>query len=70
MARAAYRVMPFQGGWGVDHNGTVAGPYISKEAAFEVAVGSAMNAIKQGDAIDLSVPGRDGESSALGARTD
>jgi hypothetical protein len=39
MERALYRVVPHQGGWGVDHNGSIAGPYVSKEAAFEAAVG-------------------------------
>jgi hypothetical protein len=67
MERALYRIIPHQGGWGVDHDGTVAGPYVNKEAAFEAAVGPAMNAIKLGDEVRIMVPGSDGEPM-LGAR--
>jgi Uncharacterized protein conserved in bacteria (DUF2188) len=68
MGRASYRIVPHQGGWGVDQNGTIAGPYGSKEAAFEAAIGPAMNAIKEGEEVELSVPGSDGRHSVLGTR--
>jgi hypothetical protein len=48
-------------------SGSIAGPYVSKEAAFEAAVGPAMNAIRLGDEVRVMVPGREGES-ALGTR--
>ena len=67
MGRANYRIVPHQGGWGVDQGGSLAGPYVSKEAAFEAAVGPAMNAIKLGDEVNLTVPGGEGES-VLGTR--
>jgi len=67
MGRAIYRIVPHRGGWGVDHNGSIAGPYASKEAALEAAVGPAMNAIKLGDAVDIEVPGGEGDSM-LGTR--
>src|SRR4030081_2851860 len=38
MGRALYRVIPHQGGCGVEHNGSIAGPYASKEAALEAAL--------------------------------
>ena len=48
-------------------DGAVAGPYLTKEAAFEAAAGSISNAIKEGLDITLSVPGRSAGESALGA---
>jgi uncharacterized protein (DUF58 family) len=63
MASANYRIVPRDGGWGVDHNGRTAGPYASKEAALEAALGSAMNAIKEGYEVNLTVPGSDGKST-------
>jgi hypothetical protein len=67
MGGAIYRVVRYQDGWGVEHDGGVAGPYVSKEAAFEAAVGPATNAIKLGDEVDIRVPGGD-RGSTLGTR--
>jgi hypothetical protein len=67
MARVTYRIIPHQGGWGVDHDGGIAGPYVNKEAALEAAVGPAMNAIKLGDEVRIMVPGSEGEPM-LGSR--
>ena len=66
MASATYKVIPHEGGWGVDHRGKVAGPFASKEAALEAALGPAMNAIKEGYDVNLTVPGSGGAQSALG----
>ena len=65
MASAVYKVVGQNGGWSVDHNGQLAGPYATKEAAFEAAVVSATHAIKQGYEIRLLVPGSSGQEGAL-----
>ena len=67
MGRVIYRVIPYEDAWGVEHDGGIAGPYVSKEAAFEAAVGPATNAIKLGDEVDIRVPGAERES-VLGTR--
>src|ERR1051326_5379397 len=51
MKSAAYRIVPFEDGWGVAHDGKTTGPYETKEAAFEAAVLPASNAIKLGYAV-------------------
>jgi hypothetical protein len=63
MADATYEVMRYEGGWGVGYHGGVAGPFASKEAALEAALGPAMNAIKQGHDVGLIVPGSEGETT-------
>jgi hypothetical protein len=68
MSMAAYKVIPHEGGWGIDHQGKVAGPFASKEAALEAALGPAMNAIKEGHDVSLTVPGSEGTEPALGTR--
>ena len=68
MANATYKVIPHEGGWGVDHQGRVAGPFASKEAALEAALGPAMNAIKEGHDVSLTIPGSGGTESTLGTR--
>ena len=69
MGLASYKITPRGEGWGVDHDGTVAGDYVTKEAAFEAAVAAASNAIKDGHEVRVLVPGKaaDGKPS-LGAR--
>ena len=67
MPRTTYKVVPYEDGWGMECDGAVAGPYLTKEAAFEAAAGSISNAIKEGLDITLSVPGRSAGESALGA---
>ncbi len=53
---ATYRVVPQEGQWGVEHDGDVAGPYVTREAAFEAAAATASLALKQGLAVEVSVP--------------
>jgi hypothetical protein len=69
MTTAAYKVVPNRDGWGIEHNGRVAGSYATKESAFEAIVGPASNAIKEGLGVSIQVaeakaPGE----PALGAR--
>ena len=45
-----------------------AGPFASNEAALEAAIGPAMNAIKEGHEVVLTVPWSAGDQSALGTR--
>ena len=35
MGSAVYKIVPFENGWGVEHDGSTAGPYVSKSAALE-----------------------------------
>lgn len=44
----------------VEHEADVAGPYMTKEAAFEAAVASAGNAIAQGHEVHLKIQGGEG----------
>ena len=68
MGRAVYNIVPHGDGWGVDHDGSITGPYATKEAAFEVAAGAASNAIKEGHEVQVTVAGRDAvHKTALGA---
>ena len=67
-ANATDEVIPYEGGWGVDHQGSVVGPFVSKEAALEAALGPAMNAIKEGHGVRLVVPGSRGAEATLGTR--
>jgi hypothetical protein len=66
MGQAIYKVVPFESGWGVSHDGRVAGPYLSKEAAFEAAAATIALAVRQGHEITLTVPGSAGQEPALG----
>lgn len=59
MGMAAYAIEPFQGGWGVKHDGRTAGPYETKEAAYEATVAAASNAMREGHAIEITAPGRE-----------
>ncbi len=68
MSVAAYRIVPYQQQWGLTHDGSTAGPYVSKEAALEAALGPMMNAIKQGLEVKLTIPGRRQGESALGTQ--
>ena len=56
MGTAVYRIVPREGGWGVAHDGETNGPYKTREAAFEAAVPAASMALKQGHAVEVSVP--------------
>jgi len=62
MGRAVYEIMPYETGWGVAHDGTIGGPYATKEAAFEAAAAAASIAMRDGHAIEITAPGREAES--------
>jgi Uncharacterized protein conserved in bacteria (DUF2188) len=67
MAIATYRIVPADDGWGIEHDGKISGHYLTKEAAFEAAVGPAANAIKEGLAVAIQVPGKRAGEAALGS---
>jgi hypothetical protein len=64
MGRAAYEILPYENGWGVAHDGSIGGPYATKEAAFEAAAAAASIAMRQGHAIEIAAPGRETENLA------
>ena len=68
MAQAVYRIVAHNGGWGVLHDGTVSGDYMTKEAALESVFGPASNAIKTGQAVMITVEGSERGEPALGKR--
>jgi hypothetical protein len=69
MATAAYKVVPHDGGWGIEHNGKVSGAYATKETAFEAIIGPASNAIKDGLGVTIHIAGPEQrDEPALGAR--
>jgi len=71
MAEAIYKILAHNSGWGVFHDGTVSGDYLTKEAAFEAAVGPASNAIKNGQTVTITVEGSEsGEPSWAGDEVD
>ena len=61
MGTEAYKIGPYQGGWGVAHDGSTVGPYETKEAAFEATVMAAGNAMREGHAIEISAPSGDAD---------
>jgi hypothetical protein len=70
MGLAAYTVKRVRDGWGVEHDGHIEGSYLSKESAFEAIALAASNSIKDGHEIQIKVPGRAANESALVAPTD
>jgi hypothetical protein len=68
MAEAVYKIVAHNGGWGVLHDGTVSGDYITKEAAFEVVVGPASNAINKGQTVTIMVEESESGQPSLGKR--
>jgi hypothetical protein len=66
MAQELYKIVAHNGGWGVLHDGTVSGDYVTKEAAFESVVGLASNAIKLGHAVGIFVDGSESGEPSLG----
>jgi hypothetical protein len=52
MKSAAYRIVPYQDGWGVEHDGRIAG----------------RNAVKLGYEVSIMVEGSEQREPALGAR--
>ncbi|HYW59282.1 MAG TPA: hypothetical protein VE909_02080 [Xanthobacteraceae bacterium] len=67
MRSATYKICHQRGGWGIEHDGEVTGPYETKEAAFEASIGPASNAIKQGYAVSITVEGSARPESSLGS---
>ena len=61
MGSAVYRIVPYEEGWGVAHDGSVGGPYVTKEAAFEATAAAASLALRNGLAIEISAPGREAD---------
>jgi len=59
MGSAIYKIVPFEGGWGVAHDGDTTGPYVSKEAAFEATTAAASMALHDGHSIEITAPGRE-----------
>ena len=68
MAQAVYKIVAHNGGWGVLHDGTISGEYLTKEAALESVFVPASNAIKIGQAVMITVEGSDSGEPALGKR--
>jgi hypothetical protein len=61
---AVYKILPFEGGWGVAHDGSTTGPYVSKEAAFEATAAAASIAMHDGHSIEITAPGREADHLA------
>jgi len=59
MGIASYRIVSYQSGWGVEHDGATIGPYETKEAAFEASVAAASLAMREGHSIEVTAPARD-----------
>jgi hypothetical protein len=61
MGSAVYRILPYQDGWGVAHDGRTTGPYATKEAAFEATAAAASLAMREGHSVEITAPGRDAD---------
>ena len=68
MTQALYKIVAHNGAWGVLHDGTVSGDYVTKEAAFESVIGPASNAIKLGHAVVIFVDASESGEPSLGKR--
>ena len=64
MGSAVYKIVPYEEGWGVAHDGDIGGPYATKEAAFEATAAAASLALREGHAIEISAPGREADALA------
>jgi hypothetical protein len=62
---ASFVVVPKQNSWGIEHDHQMLGPYLTREAAFEAAIGAASNAIKNGDEVRIVVKAP-GDRPAMG----
>ena len=58
LAIASYEVVGSGGVWRVKHDGEPIGSYPTKEAAFEAAVAAALEIIREGYEVQISVPGK------------
>lgn len=67
MGRAYYSIVKLNGTghWAIRHDGRLCGDYATKEAAFEAAVAPASNAIKEGQAVTISVDGTEATEPVL-----
>lgn len=61
MGSAVYKIVIYEGGWGVTHDGSTTGPYETKEAAYEATVAAGSLAMREGHAVEIEVPGREAE---------
>ena len=68
MQEAKYNIVRRERGWGIRHDGSINGEYLTKEAALEAAVAAASNAVKDGYAVTITVEGSHNDEPALGAR--
>lgn len=67
MTMASYRIYQTGDGWSVkDGNATPQMTYATREAAFEIAIASASNAIKQGYAVKIDVEAPQKNEPAIG----
>jgi len=64
MGSAVYKIALFEEGWGVEHDGSTAGPYVSKSAALEATAHAASIAMHDGHAIEITAPGREADRLA------
>ena len=64
MGQATYNIVPYEGGWGVAHDGATTGPYATKEAAFEATAAAASIAMRGGHAVEITAPGREADAFA------
>ena len=64
MGSAVYRIVPYEGGWGVAHDGSTTGPYVNKEAAFEASAAAASIAMRDGHAVEITAPRREADRLA------
>ena len=56
MAKAVYEIVQSGEQWFIRHDGEDAGPYMTKEAAFEASRGAASRSITDGFAVEIHVP--------------
>jgi hypothetical protein len=66
MGLAHYRIFGAPGEWRVEHDGNSENTYLTKEAAFEAAVGAASLALRQGHQVVVTAPGSDDNNAATG----
>jgi hypothetical protein len=66
MGSAIYKIIPYESGWGVAHDGSTVGPYMTREAAFDATAAAASLALREGHSIEITAPAR---SDAPGAET-
>jgi hypothetical protein len=64
MGSAIYKILSYENGWGVAHDGETVGPYETKEAAFEATVAAASMALRDGHAVEITAPGREVQIAA------